>query len=409
MIFLARVLVTCARMMYALNTIRLLHKEGHEVYAADSVKSAGGLYSRYVKKSFIYPYVSRQSEEFINFILKIVEEHKIDVLLPGFEDAFVISYYKDRFEGKVKLLVADFSKVAFLHDKYSVSRLAEKIEIPSPKTVLFRDFEPTEWDFPVIIKPRRNRGALGIRFVKDFNELKKLSGKLNASEYLVQEPLPRVQYCTTGIAYNGKLIANVIYKNIREYPEAGGFGTYRISYDIPEITDYVEKIVEEIDYTGFICADFLYDEKRDTYFITDVNPRMSPGLYVGYASGIDFPKLYVDLLMDPDSVKPIKAKTGTGSYTGYLEVGWFFAVLFKGKFKKLKGFFGSRKGMMDDVWDSKDPLPAFVMFFSMLSSAVIGPLFGGQEEFYYTGCLFESEYFPEMQAVEELQRKYEAV
>jgi len=61
------------------------------------------------------------------------------------------------------------------------------------------------------------------------------------------------------------------------------------------------------------------------------------------------------------------------------------------------------------VWDSKDPLPAFVMFFSLLSSAVIGPLFGGQEEFYYTGCLFESEYFPEMQAVEELQRKYEAV
>jgi len=146
-------------MMYALNTIRLLHKEGHEVYAADSVKSAGGLYSRYVKTSFIYPYVSEQSEEFIDFLLKIVEEHKIDVIIPGFEDAFVISYYKDRFEGKVKLLVSDFSKVAFLHDKYSVSKLAEKIGIPSPKTVLLRDFESSEWSFPVINQAEKEQGG----------------------------------------------------------------------------------------------------------------------------------------------------------------------------------------------------------------------------------------------------------
>ncbi|AKI98297.1 hypothetical protein IX53_05980 [Kosmotoga pacifica] len=396
-------------MMYSLDTIRILHRDGHEVYAADSVRMSAGLYSRYVKKYFIHPPISEKSDEFIDFLLKVVDEYKIDVIIPGFEDAFVMSYYLDRFEGKAKLLLSDYSKLAFLHDKYSVSKLAESLGIPSPRTVLLKDFDQSSWLFPVVIKPRRNRGAIGIKVLNSIDELKKVASTVNAEEYMVQQLLPKVQFCTTGIAYNGQLMGNVIYRNIREYPEDGGFGTYRLTYDIPEIDDYVEKIVRELNYTGYICTDFLYDEKSNMYYITDINPRMSPGVYVAYAAGLNLPKMYVDLLEKPEMVHPQKPKIGVGSYTSPLELGWFLAVLFKGKFKKLKGFFKRDKGMLDDVWDIRDPLPFFVMFGSMLFSAVVGPLVGGQQESYYLGCLYERKYFSDTVALEELQRKYRAV
>ncbi|OAA27212.1 hypothetical protein AT15_05170 [Kosmotoga arenicorallina S304] len=406
---MAKVLVTTARMMYSLDSIRLLHRAGHEVYAADSVRMSAGLYSRYVKKYFIYPKVSEESEEFINFILKVVEDYKIDIIIPGFEDTFVFAYYLDKFEGKAKLLLSDYSKLAFLHDKYSVSKLAEVLKIPSPKTVLLRDFKEEEWTFPVVIKPRRNRGAIGIKVIDSIDVLKKIGSTVNADEYMVQQLLPKTQFCTTGMAYKGKLLSNVVYKNIREYPEEGGFGTYRLTYNVPEIDEYVAQIVEELDYTGYICTDFLYDSEKNTYYITDVNPRMSPGVYVAYAAGVNFPKMYVDLLEDPISVQEVKPKIGVGSYTSPLELGWFLAVLFKGKFKKLKGFFKRDKGMLDDVWDIRDPIPFFAMFGSMLFSAVIGPLVGGQQESYYLGCLYDRKYFSDSVALEKLQKKYKAV
>ncbi|RKX49475.1 MAG: ATP-utilizing protein [Thermotogae bacterium] len=406
---MAKVLVTTARMMYSLDTIRILHRAGHEVYAADSVRMSAGLYSRYVKKHFIHPKVSEESEKFIDFLLKIVDDYKIDIIIPGFEDTFVLAYYLDRFKGKAKLLLSDYSVLTFLHDKYSVSKLARALDIPSPKTVLLRDFEQNDWSFPVIIKPRRNRGAIGIKVIESVKSLKEIGSTVNADEYMIQQLLPKTQFCITGMAYNGKLLSKVVYKNIREYPEEGGFGTYRLTCHVPEIDEYVKRIVEELNYTGYICTDFLYDEFSNTYYLTDVNPRMSPGVYVGYAAGVNFPKMYVNLLEDPESVKAVKPKIGVGSYTSPLEFGWFLAVLFKGKFKKLKGFFKRDKGMLDDVWDIRDPIPFFAIFGSMLFSAVIGPLMGGQQESYYLGCLYDRKYFPDSVALEELRKKYKAV
>lgn len=394
--------------MYGLNTIRILSAENHEVFAADSIKLNGGAFSKYVKKSFVYPEVSKNAPSFVESILDFIEQENIEYIIPSFEEAYVISYYKEKFKNKVKMLVDDYEKLMVLHDKYTMTRLSKQLGIDVPRTILLKDFRRSEWNFPFVLKPRKNRAAMGIKKIDNEDKLKKILKKINIKDYMVQEYIDHKQYCTTGIAYNGKLIGNVIYKNLREFPESGGFGTYRVSCDIPEIIDNVNKLVSELEYTGFICVDHLYDSKTGRYYITDVNPRMSPGLYTAYMAGVNLPKMYIDLIDKPQNVKEQFAPAGYVSYTGFLELGWFLSVLFKGKLSSIKDYFKQKKVHgADDVWDKKDVVPAFITLSTMLYSAIFGPFYKwGDEEIFLKKTFYEDKYFQKTSKLVELERKY---
>ncbi|MFO7882523.1 MAG: ATP-grasp domain-containing protein [Kosmotogaceae bacterium] len=405
---MAKILVTAARTMYGLNTIRILSAENHEVYAADSIKSNGGAFSKYVKKSIVYPEVSKDSRLFVEALLDFVEKENIEYIIPSFEEAYVISFYKEKFRNKVEMLIEDYEKLMLLHDKYIMTQLSKHLGIHVPRTVLLKDFEPAEWNFPFVLKPKKNRAAMGIKKVDNAEQLSKISRSIKEEDYMVQQYVEHTQYCTTGIAYKGKLTGNVIYRNLREFPESGGFGTYRVSCDIPEITANVKKLISELNYTGFICVDHLYDSKTNKYYITDVNPRMSPGLYTAYMAGVNLPKMYLDLIDNPQSVKQQIAPEGNVSYTGFLELGWFLSVLFKGKFNRIKEYFKQKKVHgADDVWDKKDVKPAFITFFTMLYSAMAGPFYKwGDEEIFLKKTFYEDEYFPKTGELLELEKKY---
>ena len=404
-----RILVTGARMWYALNSIRLLARDGHEVFAADSGKISGGLYSRYLKGKFIYPPVSEKSDEFIDCLLAKIEELKIDILYPTFEEGFVISRYIDRFRGHVKVILPNHKNIEMLHDKWTMTKYAESLEIPVPGTVLLKDFEAEKYSFPLILKPRDQRSAQGIVKIDSLGELKKLSGTLDGSRFMIQEFKRPYQICTTGLAYEGKLLGNIIYYNIREYPESGGVGTCRLSIRNDRIDSYVEKIVADLGYSGFISMDFLYDDVEDRYYLVDVNPRMSPGLLVAYRSGLDFAKAYVELNERPETVSLPSPEAGNGTFTTALEIGWYTSTLFKGKFMKLKGFLRSRKHLKDDTWDIKDPMPFMVVLFAMAYSAIFGPFMGGQAKGFSLGATYDSEKFASKKAEEAHEEKKEVI
>ena len=122
---MAKILITGARLWYAYNSINLLSRDGHEFYIAGSSRLSMALYSKYIKKRFIYPDISEKSEEFIEKILAIIEEYKIDYLLPIFEETYVLSYYIDRLKDKINLMIPDFEIIWKLHDKYSLFKVAE--------------------------------------------------------------------------------------------------------------------------------------------------------------------------------------------------------------------------------------------------------------------------------------------
>jgi len=396
-----RVLVTGARMWYAINTIRILAKGGHEVFAADSRKLSAGLYSRYLKGKFVYPSVSENGEAFVRCVLEKIEEMEIDVLCPTFEEGFVLSKHSDLLQGRVKMMIPSYEHIRLLHDKLSMTSYARSLGISVPRTMLLENFEPADSSFPVVIKPRNLRSAEGVTKVNSHDEFIKFSKDLDGDKYLVQEWKHPYQICTTGLAYNGQLIGNIIYHNLREYPESGGIGTCRISIECEEVLGNVKKIVSDLNYSGFISMDFLHDRDSNGYYLVDVNPRMSPGLLVAYTSGLDMVSAYIDLVIRNKVVRLSPLKIGNGTYTTAMEIGWFFSTLFKGKFGNLKGFFRSRKRLKDDSWDVRDQAPFFVMLMAMLNTAIFGPLKGGQTKSFSLGATCDIESLDEEENLNE--------
>jgi predicted ATP-grasp superfamily ATP-dependent carboligase len=236
--------------------------------------------------------------------------------------------------------------------------------------------------FPVVLKPRRERGAEGIKVVKNIDEFNIYKNKHNLEDYIAQEYISNEQYCTMGLAKDGELISNTIYHNLEEYPYKGGFGVLRESVDIKIINEYIKKIVEKTKYSGFICVDFLKDPINEIYKITDINPRMSPGLMVAYSEGIDLCRIYLDLT-ENKKIEAVFSKGGRGTHTSALRVGWLLQVIFSGNFKMLKGFTERKKNKIEDVWNNKDPKPFFVFFVHLLLSSTIGLIFFGSTSYYY--------------------------
>jgi len=383
---MAKILITGARMWYAYNCINILHRDGHELYVADSSRLSMGLYSKYIKKKFIYPDISEKSEKFIEKILTIIEEHEIEYLLPVFEETHVLSYYKNKLEGKVKVILPAFETIWKLHDKYSLFKVAQELKIPTPVTYKINEYKHTMLPFPVVLKPRRERGAVGIKIIKNMEELEYHKEENNLDDYIVQEYISKDQYCTIGLAKKGKLFSNTIYHNLEEYPFKGGFGVVRESLNIKIINNYIKRIVKEMEYSGFICVDFLKDPVTEMYKITDINPRMSAGLMVAYSEGINLPRIYLDLIKDKEKDKEIDillSKGGKGTYTGALRFGWFLQIIFSGNFKMLKGFVKRRKNKIEDVWNRKDFKPFFVFFGHLLLSLTLGKKLAGSEQNYF--------------------------
>ena len=392
---MAKILITGARLWYSYNCINLLYKDDHELYIAGSSKLSMALYSKYIKKSFIYPDISEKSEDFIEKIVRIIEEYEIEYLLPVYEETYVLSYYKDKLKGKVKNMLPEFKIIWKLHDKYSLYKLAKKLKIPAPITYKINEYDPLNLSFPVVLKPRRQRGAMGIKVIENMEELDNYKKKHHLEDYILQEYVSQDQYCTIGLAKNGKLISNTIYHNLEEYPYKGGFGIVRESADIKIINQQVEKIVEDTNYSGFVCADFLKDPKTKIYKITEINPRISPGLMVAYSEGINLPGIYLDLI-ENKKINSVFSKGGKGTYTTLLRIGWLLEVIFSGNFSMLRGFFKRKKNKIEDVWNSKDPVPFFIILAYLLLSLVMGiKSTDAQQSYYYRGAVFKYKKFLE--------------
>jgi carbamoylphosphate synthase large subunit len=142
---------------------------------------------------------TEREEAYIQAILRICEQEKIDTIFPSFDaHVYVFSKNKERFEKLgVLITVPDYEAVITPLDKYRTIRVAEEVGFPCPKTFLLEKEEDLrniakELGFPLIIKRRFTAGARGMHLAKNLAELldkASLTGG-NRGTILIQEYIP---------------------------------------------------------------------------------------------------------------------------------------------------------------------------------------------------------------------------
>ncbi|MBW1833671.1 MAG: ATP-grasp domain-containing protein [Deltaproteobacteria bacterium] len=367
------VIVTNAKNRIAYNIVRSLGQKGLKVYTSDFVPNSMSFASRYSKGNFLYPSPFRNQKRFIKCLIQNIRRLEPSVLIPVFEETFLIAKFKDELSKHVKMVIPDYGQILTAHNKDKWGPIARKLDIPVPKTYAIEDLrnEKTslkELHYPVLIKPKQGGGGWAIA---QENSSKELENRLKDETYLglpwsrffIQEKIDGETHCVAMLFRQGEFRAKVTYKQLRDYPVTCGQATLRVSLRNKQAENFFQELLEQLKWHGVCQADFVIDRKTNISHLIDINPRFWGSLAQAIASGVDFPYLLYKIAIDGDVAPVPDFKTGIMTRWVAGDMMTFLPLLrtSNNKMKFVKEFLSLSKStaFYDDISFS-DPLPFFV-------------------------------------------------
>lgn len=340
-----RVIVTYGRSLIALIIAQSLGTRGIDVIGCDDVNLTVLSFSKYVSKNCLYRSWQDDEEGFIEDLIEIARENKPDndapyLLIPSFREAKILARYKDRFDGLITVACPDFSSIDQVDHKDRFAQTVEKYDVESPKTWLVENMEDLdqvidEVKFPVFIKPPNEVGGRGISKVENRDELSSglevLFKDYADQKILIQTLSKGVDYCFCGLFDHGRLVASMVYHNVRKFPAETGQGVVRETVDDSRFNELAEQLMKPLKWHGVAGIDFMWDEENIPQMI-EVNARFWAGLDHSVKSNVDFPyllyRMFVDGEVEADDDVSIGQKTSLPGLATLARV----ETLFKDKF-----------------------------------------------------------------------------
>ena len=388
------VLITHARVRSALVATQSLGRRGIKVTTADSIYPATSFFSKYSSSYFIYPPYKLYPEEFIKYLKRFIERKNIKVLMPIYEETFVISKYREKFSNGVNMVVADYETLKKANNNYYLVNFADEIGVKTPQTWKIERLEDLrrvakEVEYPAVIKLVEGVGSKGLRFAHSEDELiakyieviQKFH--LKPFEYpLIQEYIPGDSYGVSLIFNCGEPRAICMYKNIRTYPIYGGPSTARISIKHDKMGRNAIILLRELNYHGVAEVEFRIDERTKEPVLMEINPRFWGSLNQAICAGVDFPYLLYKIATEGD-VHPVL------TYNAGVKTRWMLGDLralidyIRTERRKeiLKDFFKFHGQYYDDI-SLDDPLPSIIEFLTPIMNFIRSgkPKFSPEEE-----------------------------
>ncbi len=304
---MARILVTSSRMPFALDEIRKLGRNGHEVFVTDTFRTAPGSHSRYAAEAIITPSPRYETAAFLDVIEDVVTSRSIEWILPTFEEVFHLARARQRFGGHAHLFAAQFDVLHTLHDKQRFVALAQRLGLPIPRTLVARDraelAAATREFGQFFARPAYSRGGVQL-----FTNAGPLAGALtldrcrptDANPWLVQGFVQGTDVCTFSIVHHGRIAAHSTYIHPRMLEHAGGISFEAI--DEGGTLAIAAVIAADTGYHGQLSLDFLRTDQG--LVLVECNPRPTAGVYL-------MPdELFVHALFDPDPGRTLFAPIG---------------------------------------------------------------------------------------------------
>jgi len=275
-----RILITGAKMTKALQLARSFHRNGHEVYLVETHKYwlSGHRFSRAVQSFFTVPAPEQDSDGYCQGLLKIVQDHNIDVFIPV--SSPVASYY-DSLAKKVldpycESIHLEPEETAILDDKYAFCSKAASFGLSAPK--VFRITDPQQvldFDFQsdgsqYIIKSIPYDSVLRLDLtLLPFPEMEDYIRTLPISEskpWVMQEFIRGQEYCFHATVRKGQIRLHCCSKS----------SPFQINYEQVDnlaIYQWVNTFVQKMNITGQVCFDMIQTESGTVYPI-ECNPRL---------------------------------------------------------------------------------------------------------------------------------------
>lgn len=297
---------------------RSLGRAGISVYGFDPDPSQYGMRSRYVLQERC-PDPVREPDALADFLAARAGACAAPPILYPSSDAFVAfaSEHRSALEPFVRHRMPSRDAVAAAMDKRQQYRRAQIAGVPVmathwPTTAAeVRALAPT-LVYPVVVKPAvghlwratfRREKAIRVDDAAALLEL--FEGALaHGQPALVQSLIagPNTSHCKVCAYFDadGRPLACICMRKIRQYPTDFGVGTMMESVDDPELAGLGLRFFREMAWRGPGSIEFKRDARDGRWKLIELNPRLWQQHGLAAACGVDFPLMqYRDLTGQP--------------------------------------------------------------------------------------------------------------
>lgn len=276
-----RALVTGTRMPVALDMIRKLARSGDTVFAADTFAGAPGNHSRQTTRAFAVASPVIAPDRFAGDMAGILSNHRIDRVVPSFEEVFHLARHRDRLAPLAELFLSDLETLRLLHDKIAFLEFARDLDIAVHPHLVARSraelAEACGAFQPYIARAAYSRGAVEI-----LTNAGPLAGRFALEDchptpqnpFLVQPFVPGQDLCTSTIAHHGRVAAHVAYVHPLTMEHGGGISFE--SVDAPGTLPIAQRICDATGFNGQLSLDFMKTARG--LVLIECNPRPTSGV-----------------------------------------------------------------------------------------------------------------------------------
>ncbi|MBE0652827.1 MAG: ATP-grasp domain-containing protein [Bacteroidales bacterium] len=358
--------------------LKSFHQSGHETICICNTRLSECFFSRYPSKRLIWPSYVKDRQAFERKLINYISEHKIDVTISvGDISSDILSRNREIISRHTHLTVPDYSTFIKASDKWKLMDYCMANNLPCPKTYRLNDeFLLGNQDFlkfPVIVKPTRGIGAIGVVRFDKIEDLEKqyVSLQTRYGELIIQEYIPQeggMQYQAEAFSdETGKVKVCMVIKKPRFFPVSGGTSTANVTIQHNEIENTTRILLDGLGWRGAADVDYILDPRDNVVKILEINPRVTAGIKIGFAAGIDYADLHLKLALGEMIPEINTYKLGIYCRNFFLDVLWFLysdSRMKKNTQPSFFKFFG--RDVFDQVISIDDPLAGLGFFLNMI-------------------------------------------
>ncbi|MBC2716503.1 MAG: ATP-grasp domain-containing protein [Desulfobacteraceae bacterium] len=285
----------------AINYIRSLKKRyDMQLFVTDCNKYASGLYDETITPVTIPP--ARDLENYRNKLDEIIKQYRINILIPtsDYDMEGVLELVNRGWDTPVNFFKPDYNIFHTLsHKKKVMETLHEKgFRVP----LIYNN--PSEVEYPVVVKPCREAGGKGVSVAVNEKDLLKYISSISrnfGSEIVLQEFIPgdagSIHVVLLLYGNDGNIYGEVVTKSQLTFMTWGGYGNAGTLAVEPDLLNFSKKIISSMGgWCGPINLEFKKHSGNGHFYLMEVNCRLNGYSYFTTLAGLNYPAAVIELL-----------------------------------------------------------------------------------------------------------------
>lgn len=298
-----RVLLTEGSSLTSREVVSCLGPAGYHLEVLDPDAICVARFSRWVKRVHRCPHAGADPLAYVESLGRVVEERRIDVVLPTHEQAWLLANARPLLAASVRVSLAEAAAFERVQSKIEFARLLDELKLPQPGWRVVDGIDDLEdLVFPYWLKTAFSTAGQGVREVLDARSRDQaLTALLGEGPVMAQQPAAGQYGQVQGLFDRGRLVA--VHTNVQRRSGVGGSAAARLSVDHAAPREHIAALGEALSWEGGLTLDYMHEDGTPQYI--ECNPRtVEPGNAA--ASGVNIPDLQVHLTLGDEVAGPTR-------------------------------------------------------------------------------------------------------